>query len=144
MSLPDPAYEPQYYAALLPKRFLAWVVDLILTLVLVVMVIVFSFLVTLFILPLVWMAVSVAYRTVTLTRWGATPGMMLAGIKLRRLNGRRGDAVTCFWHSVIFSASMAMVVPQIISVALMLLTPYRQGLNDVILRTTVLNRYLEH
>lgn len=142
--LPDPAFEPEFYAALLPKRFLAWVADLLLTLVLVVGVVFFSFFMALFFLPVVWVAVSVAYRTVSLARWGATPGMMLAAIKLRRLDGTRADATGCFWHALIFSLGMIMVVPQVISVALILLTPYRQGLNDVILGTTVLNRYHEH
>jgi uncharacterized RDD family membrane protein YckC len=143
-ALPDPAFEPQYYSALLPKRFLAWCVDLVLTLVLVTGLLLLTLLLTVFILPVIWMAVSLAYRTVSLARCGATPGMMLAGIKLRRLDGRRADTTTCFWHALIFSGSMTLVVPQVLSVALMLLTPYRQGLNDVILGTTVLNRYLEH
>ena len=51
--------------------------------------------------------------------------------------------MTCLWHAVLFSGTMATVVGQIISVGLMLVTPYRQGLNDVILRTTMINRYLE-
>jgi hypothetical protein len=51
--------------------------------------------------------------------------------------------MTCLWHSVIYSASMVFVLPQIGSVALMLTTPYKQGLNDWFLSTTMVNRFHE-
>lgn len=143
MRLPDPAYDPEFYRALLVKRSLAWAVDLLIVLVIVAGVLVITFFFALFIFPLVWVAVSVAYRTVMLGRYGATVGMMLMSIKLRHLDGRRADSTTCFVHALIFSAAMITVIGQVISVALMLLTPYRQGLNDLILGTTVINRFTE-
>jgi uncharacterized RDD family membrane protein YckC len=143
MKLPDPAYEAEFYRDLILKRFVAWVVDLLITLVLVAVVVLMTVFIGLFFLPFLWIAISVAYRTVMLSNYGATLGMMLAAIKLRHLDGRRAEPVTCLWHAVIFSASMASVFGQIVSVALMLTTPYRQGLNDVILGTTLINRYLE-
>jgi uncharacterized RDD family membrane protein YckC len=143
MSLPDPTYDPEFYQALLIKRVLAWVIDMVVTLLLVLAVLVMTMFLAAFILPVVWVAVSIAYRTVMLGRWGATAGMMLLSIKLRHLDGSRPDAGTCFFHALIFSGAMISVVGQILSVALMLLTPYRQGLNDVFLRTTIINRYIE-
>jgi len=143
MKLPDPAYEAEFYRDLILKRFVAWVVDLLITLVLVAVVVLMTVFIGLFFLPVLWITISVAYRTVMLSNYGATLGMMLAAIKLRHLDGRRAEPVTCLWHAVIFSASMASVFGQIVSVALMLTTPYRQGLNDVILGTTLINRYLE-
>jgi len=140
MKLPDPAIDPGYYGDLLPKRFLAWVVDLIVTLVILLAVMVLTLFIAAFIFPAVWIAIAIAYRYVLLTRNGATWGMMLAALRLRRLDGTRPDPATCFWHAAIYSGSMASMIGQIASVALMLTTPYRQGLNDLILGTTMVHR----
>lgn len=143
MSLPHPEDDPGFYAHLIAKRFLAWCIDLMITVVLVLLVLGATAFLAVFFLPVIWSAVAIAYRTVTLTRFGATPGMMVAAITLRRLDGRRADPATCLWHSVIYSVGMVFVVPQIGSVALMLVTPYKQGLNDWLLGTTLVNRYDE-
>lgn len=143
MQLPDPALEPEFYSDLLLKRFVAWVIDLLITLVLVALALVLSAFIGLFFFPLLYISVSIAYRWVMLSNYGATAGMMLCAIKLRHLDGQRPQSTVCFWHAAIFSASMATVVGQILSLGLMLTTPYRQGLNDVILRTAMINRYLE-
>jgi uncharacterized RDD family membrane protein YckC len=143
MSLPDPHFDPEFYRALLVKRALAWVIDFVVTLFLVLVVLVLTLFIATLFMPLIWVAVSVAYRTVMLGRFGATVGMLLLAIKLRRLDGTRPDPQTCFIHALIFSGAMISVVGQIVSVSLMFLTPYRQGLNDVILRTTIINRYIE-
>lgn len=144
MRLPDPALEPEFYSDLLLKRFLAWVIDLLVTLVLLVVAIVLSAFTGLFFLPLLYLVVSIVYRWVMLSNYGATVGMLLFAIRLRQLDGGKPDSNTCLWHAIIFSASMTTVIGQVISVGLMLTTPYRQGLNDVILRTAMINRYLDH
>ncbi|MGY6536006.1 MAG: RDD family protein [Pararhodobacter sp.] len=143
MTLPDPAYQPEFYRALLVKRLLAWGIDLVVTLVIVAALVVVTVFIGLFFLPLLWIAVSIAYRWVMLSNYHATAGMMLAGITLRHLDERRPDPLVCLLHAVIFSFSMVFVLPQIASVALMMVTPYRQGLNDLVLGTTMINRYLE-
>ncbi|MCC5968376.1 MAG: RDD family protein [Pararhodobacter sp.] len=143
MSLPNPDDEPGLYRDLILKRFVAWSVDLVITLVIVAAIVIMTVFLGLFFLPVLWFAVSVTYRAVMLSNYSATAGMMLAAIRLRHLDGRRPDPVICVLHSVIFSAAMASVVGQIISVGLMLITPYRQGLNDVFLQTTMINRYLD-
>jgi len=143
MSLPHPQDDPAFYDHLIAKRFLAWCIDLIVTLVLVLIPLILSAFLLVLIFPVLWSAVAVAYRTVMLARYGATLGMMVAAIRLRHLDARRPDAMTCLWHSVIYSASMVFVLPQIGSVALMLTTPYKQGLNDWFLSTTMVNRFHE-
>lgn len=144
MGLPHPYDDPAFYDHLIAKRLLAWTVDLVITLVLVVVALGMTAFLGVLVLPVIWSAVAIAYRTVMLTRFGATLGMMVAAIQLRRLDGARADPVTCLWHSVAYSASMVFVVPQIASVALMLVTPYRQGLNDWVLGTTLVNRLHDH
>lgn len=144
MRLPDPARDPGYYADLVPRRALAWVVDVLVTLALLLAVLVLTLLIAAFAFPLVWIAIAIAYRYVMLTRYDATLGMMLAGLRLRRLDGSRPEPVRILWHAALYSAAMATVVGQIASVALLLTTPYRQGLNDLILGTTMVHRDPEH
>lgn len=143
MTLPDPQLDPAFYDHLIAKRFLAWVVDLAITLALMLVVIVGTLFLAAFIFPLIWAAIAIAYRWVMLTRYGQTVGMMVASIKLRHLDGRRADSNTCLVHSVIYAFTMMFVVTQIGSVALMLTTPFKQGLNDWILGTTLINRFNE-
>lgn len=142
MTLPDPAMHPEVYQDLILKRFLAWVVDALVITALVLAVTLATLLVALFFLPVVALAVSIGYRWVMLSRYGATLGMMLVAIQLRHLDGRTPDPVVCFMHAAIFSLGMFLVVPQIVSIVLMLATPYRQGLNDTILGTTLVNRWV--
>lgn len=141
--LPDPEHEPGLYSDLLLKRFLAWLVDLIVTFTIIAGIVVLTAFIGLFFLPVLWIVVSVTYRTVMLSNHGATLGMLLLALRLRHLDGRRPDPVVCLWHAVLFSGSMVTVVGQVVSVGLMMTTPYRQGLNDLILGTTMINRYLE-
>lgn len=140
--LPDPDDDPGFYADLIPKRFLAWVIDLVITLLLFAIVLALTAFLAVFIFPLVWMAIAIAYRTVMLSRYGATAGMWIAALQWRSLDGRRPDSTLALWHSVIYALSMTFVLGQIASVTMMLVTPYRQGLNDWVLGTTIVNRYL--
>lgn len=143
MSLPDPADAPEFYRDLVIKRFVAWCVDLLITLVLTVLAVVLTAFIGILILPILWGAVAIVYRTVMLSNFGATAGMMLAAIKLRHLDGRRPDPMTCFWHAAIHVGSNISILGQVASIGLILVTPYRQALNDIVLGTTIINRYLE-
>ncbi|WP_334193362.1 RDD family protein [Pararhodobacter sp.] len=141
-ALPDPYDDPAFYDDLIPKRFLAWVVDLAITLVLVVLALALTGFIAIIILPLVWMGVAITYRTLMLDRFGATAGMMLVALEWRRLDGRRADTTLALWHSAIYALSMSFILGQLISVLLMVMTPYKQGLNDKILGTVIVNRSL--
>ncbi len=143
MRLPDPADAPEFYRDLVIKRFVAWCVDLLITLGLTLLAVVLTAFIGIFILPLLWGAVAITYRTVMLANYGATPGMMLAAIKLRHLDGRRANPTTCLWHAIIHVGSNVSILGQIASIGLILVTPHRQALNDVVLGTTLINRYLE-
>jgi len=142
MRLPDPALHPEVYEDLIVKRLLAWMVDALVIVALVFVAVLVTVFIALFFLPVIALAISIGYRWIMLSRYGATLGMMLAAIHLRHLDGRAPDPVVCFMHAAIFSLGMFFVVPQIISIALMFSTGYRQGLNDVILRTTLINRWV--
>jgi len=142
MTLPDPATHPELYGDLILKRFLAWLVDALVVVLIVFVAVLVTVFVGLFFLPVIALTVSIGYRWIMLSQYGATLGMMLAAIRISHLDGRAPDPVICFAHAAIFSLGMFFVIPQIVSVALMFSTAHRQGLNDVILRTTLVNRWV--
>lgn len=144
MRLPDPADDPGYYADLVPKRALAWVVDVVVTLIALILVLVLTLFLAAPLFLLVWAALAIAYRYVMLTRYDATLGMMLASLRLRHLDGRQPTSTVYFWHAAIYSGAMATFVGQIASVAMILTTPYKQGLNDLVMQTTMVHRDPDH
>lgn len=141
MSLPDPEVQPEFYHDVPLKRALAWLIDLLITLVLTILALPFTLFVAAFFLPLFYVMISIAYRTVMLSRYGATFGMMLTALKWRRLNGTAPDPLTAFYYSAIHAGQWAVIPVQIASVVMILVTPYRQGLNDQIMGTTMLHRF---
>lgn len=140
MTLPHPEDDPRFWEHVPQKRFLAWLVDLAVTLVIVLGLIILSAGLALFLLPIVWSAVAITYRWLMLGRYGATLGMLLVALRLRHLDGRRPERDLCLWHAGLHAVSMVFVVPQIASVAMILMTPHRQGLNDWLLGTTMINK----
>jgi uncharacterized RDD family membrane protein YckC len=138
--LPDPELQPEFYTLVPLKRLIAWVVDSVLILLLTLLVVLIGLLLPLFILPLVYGVIGIALRTVSIARWSATPGMILMAIEFRDAAGRPLDPATAFLHTLGFTLANFFVVPQIVSVAMMLLTARGQGLVDVVLGTTALNR----
>jgi uncharacterized RDD family membrane protein YckC len=65
--------------------------------------------------------------------------MRLMNIEFLDRNGQRFDAATAFLHTLGYSLSMAFVIPQILSVALMLISARGQGLTDHVLGTVAIN-----
>lgn len=140
MSLPHPEDAPEFWAHVPEKRLVAWLIDLVVTLLLVLLLALPTAGVALFFLPLTWSAVAIAMRWVMLSRYGATLGMLMVSLRLRHLDGRVPDPTVCLWHAVLHSASMLFVLPQVASVAMILGTTRRQSLGDWILQTTMINR----
>jgi uncharacterized RDD family membrane protein YckC len=140
MTLPDPALQPEFYADVPFKRVGAWTIDFLVTVVLTLLGLVVTLFISAFLLPLLFAAVSVAYRTVMLSRYGATLGMMVMALKWRHLNGRAPDATTALLYSSAHAVMWTVFPLQIVSVALILLSPQRQGLHDYLLSTTMLHK----
>lgn len=138
--LPDPHAQPEFYRDVNTKRFLAWVVDVILITLLTLLLSVFTLFTALFIFPLVYAGISFAYRWLTLAGGSATPGMRLMALELRQADGERLDATTAFLHTAGYFVSVAVFPAQLISVGMMLLSERRQGLTDMLLGTVALNR----
>lgn len=139
MTLPDPEIQPEFYRDVPLKRALAWVVDLIVTLALALIGLVFTLFIGAFFFPVLFAVVSIAYRTVMLAKYGATFGMMLTALKWRHLNGRAPDATAALAYSGMHAALWTFFPLQIASIAMILISPYRQGLHDYMLNTTMLH-----
>lgn len=138
-ALPDPDRHAEFYAGTAFKRGVAWIVDTIFVTLLVTLVALVTALTALFILPLVWLAVGFLYRWVTISGNSATWGMRLMNIEFLDRYGQRFDAATAFVHTLGYSLSMAFVIPQIISVALMMVSRRGQGLTDMVLGSVAIN-----
>lgn len=145
--LPDPEIDRQYYEGVPVKRFVAWLIDLCLVLVVGVPLAVFFGLATLgfgfALFPLVIAGVGFLYRVATISTGSATWGMWLVGIELRRGDGSRFDGTTALLHVAIYTVCLTAVVLQFISCVAILGTRYRQGIPDLILGTTAINRPAE-
>ena len=139
-ALPDPVLQPEFYADIPMKRLVAFVVDMIVTLGLVLMVLPFTAFTGLFFLPLLFAVIGFAYRVVTLANGSATLGMRLMAIEFRDSDGRRLDLNTAVLHTLGFTLSWSVLVAQVASVVLMLTGARRQGLTDLVLGTVALNR----
>lgn len=139
-ALPDPLTRSDAYDGVLAKRAFAWVIDTILIAGLTLLAVLATALTGLFILPMLFMTIGFVYRWVSLTSSSATPGMRLCGLRLLTREAAPFDAATAFLHTLGFTLSMSFVLPQVISIGSMLLSPRGQGLTDHILGTAAINR----
>lgn len=144
--LPNPQTHPDFYDSVPSKRLIAWFVDIGLTAVLAaVLSIPFAvfgmvLIVPLLFIPLIWACTGFIYRWMTLSSGSATWGMRLMSIELRDRDGHRLDGNTAFLHTAGTYLSFAICPLQLVSVASMAFSERGQGLTDMILGTTMLNR----
>jgi uncharacterized RDD family membrane protein YckC len=139
-ALPDPDQHADFYSGVPTKRALAWVVDTVLTVLITVVIVPFTAFTALFFLPFLYLLVNFLYRWISLTRSSATPGMRLMAIEFRKSDGRPFDAATAAVHTLGFVISFAMVLPQLLSAFLMVVSGRGQGLSDLVLGSVVINR----
>lgn len=138
--LPHPDTHGEFYADVPTKRFLAWLVDSVLILLLTLLAIPLTAFTGLFFFPFLWLTVSAVYRIASLSRSSATPGMRLMAIEIRNGRGERLDPLTASLHTLIYLAMISTVLPQMLSVLAMLIGERKQGLHDLLLGTAALNR----
>ena len=141
--LPDPHTQPEFYKDVPTKRLIAWLVDIVVIGLIVSVLTVLSVFTALFIMPLVWLAVSFTYRWMTIASGSATLGMRLVSLELRRADGQRFDGTTALLHSGAYIFSVVTFPLQLISIAMMLLSERKQGLTDMIMGTAAINRPLD-
>lgn len=139
-TFPDPRAQPAFYEDVLPRRLLAWVFDTMIIAFFVALLIPLTGFLALFFLGGLYVVVSFLYRWGGLARHSATFGMRLVGLEFRGAQGYRMRGAQGFVHTLFYVLSVAFVVPQILSVLMMLFTRRNQGLSDVVLNLVLVNR----
>lgn len=140
VGLPDPELDSQFYENVPTRRLVAWVFDSIITFAMTMLLSVFTLGLGFFIFPIIWLIVGFIYRTVTVGSTSATWGMSMVGIEFRDREGHKFSSGTGLIHTAIFTVASGTFVVQLISIALILMTRYKQSLPDMILGSTVINR----
>ena len=138
--LPDPEFQPEFYADVAMKRLLAWLADTLLIALLCLLVLPFTAFTGIFFFPLLMLTVGFVYRVLTLTGASATWGMRLMAIEFRTATGQRFDFPAALLHTTGTTVSFGMPLLQILSVILMLTTARGQGLTDHLMGSVALNR----
>ena len=139
-NLPDPRTQAEFYSDVTIKRFVAWVFDAILISILTFLVVLFTAFTAILIIGFVSLVISLAYRWLTISAWSATPGMRLVAVELRNHRGEKLDSNTAFLHSALFLTLKSFIIPQLISIAMMLFTERGQSLHDAFCGVVALNR----
>lgn len=138
--LPDPEIDRAPYEGVALKRGLAWIVDMILIIGVSLLTIPFTAFLSIFFFPGVVLVVGFLYRLLTVAGGSATWGMRLFAIEFRRMDGGLFSGQDALLHVLGYTISLAISPLQLISAVLMIVTPYGQGLTDMVLDTTAVNR----
>ncbi|MCC1494495.1 RDD family protein [Cognatishimia sp. F0-27] len=138
--LPDPERQHGFYDGVIIKRGLAWVVDFVVIMALVIPVLVMTAFIGVFFLPFLFFVVGFFYRWMTLSSGSATWGMRLMAIELRNLDGHRLDGQQAFLHTLGYTVLMSTFLLQLVSIGFMFTNPRGQNLVDMFLGTVALNR----
>ncbi len=138
--LPDPVTQAGFYESVAIKRGLAWVIDSIIVALLVFVALIFTAFLGAFVFFALWMAISFAYRVVTLTSGSATWGMRVMAIEFRDWRGQRFELPQAILHTLGYTVSVSVAPLQLISVVCMFVTERGQGLTDLMLGSVALNR----
>ncbi len=136
----DPINQPQFYRDVPMKRALAWAVDTLLILALSLVVLPFTAFTAIFFYPLFLLVVGFLYRWFTIAGGSATWGMRLMSIEFRDDAGRRLDSSQALLHTIGYSLSWAFLPVQAVSAILMMTSAHGQGLTDMMLGTTAMNK----
>ena len=138
-ALPDPDSQSGFYSGVTTKRAVAWVVDTVVTGLITALIVLLTVFVGLFFLPVLYLTVDFLYRWITISGRSATLGMRLAGVEFRRADGARFDALSALVHTLGYLVSVSLVVPQIISVVMMVGGRGGKGLSDTVMGSAAIN-----
>ncbi len=138
--LPDPVRQPEFFASVTFKRAIAWIIDVVISIILTLPVLVMTFFTGVFFFPLILLAVGFLYRWFTIAHGSATWGMRLMSLELRDARGQRLNNNQALLHTALYHLFCIFTFLQVISVILMLTTQMKQGLHDKFLGTVLLNR----
>lgn len=141
----DPVDYPELYSGVLARRSLAFLFDAFMISVLTVVGWTVMFILGIFTLGLLWLAMGLVFPAVALCYTGftlggeqsATPGMRLMGLEMRQLHGAPMFVLLAMAHAVLFWVSVAVLTPLVLLVALF--SGRKQLAHDLLLGTVVIN-----
>lgn len=147
----DPYVSPDLYTGVLTKRFLAFLIDVVIISVPVVLATIFITIFGVVTLGLGWglfWLVSPASAIWAVVYYGmslggphsATPGMRMLGVQMRTLSGEPGYFVLGAAHALLFWASVSFLTPFVLLVGLF--NGRRRLLHDLVLGTVVVNTHV--
>ena len=145
----DPVVQPELFRGVLTRRFLAFLVDLVVLAIPIVLGVIFIALFGLVTLGLGWflfwlvspLSVIWAILYYGLSLGGphsATLGMRLMDLELRTFSGERGYFLLGAAHAVLYWISVSVLTPLIVLVGLF--NRRKQLLHDLVLGTVIINR----
>lgn len=147
MGVPDPHRDPQFYAGVPLRRFVAFLVDLVIIAFLMGCVAFMGGLLsiaTAFLAgPMVMVIFGITgflYRWILLTQRSATIGMIVCGLEVRDGQGGRMEPLPAFIHTAGFYTTFFFLPLLVIGWFLMLTSPHQRALHDLILGSVVINR----
>jgi hypothetical protein len=139
-TLPDPYHQSVFYDGVPAKRFMAWIIDIVLISALSVLLVLLTIGALFFIWPLLYMAISFTYRTLTIAGGSATLGMRLMHLQLRGPTGARLSSSEAMIHTGAYLVCSAFALPQLISAVLIVVGDRHQGLHDLLIGSAAINR----
>lgn len=150
-SLPDPTLHPGFYDGVSVKRLAAWAIDTVLCFVMTLLLTMTPMLVnvvlvsaSLLLWPATFLLVNSFYRFLTIRRRSATWGMRFFNIELRNHKAEKLDSTEAAVHTATFLGASLFVLPQVMSVILMVLSDRGQGLHDIVAGVTAINKPSSH
>ncbi len=138
--LPDPIAQAEFYAGVPFKRFLAWVIDILVIGLISAVIATLPLFIGWFFYPFIFLVLSFVYRIATITSGSATWGMRLFNIELRNRQGQHLDGAEALIHTTGYMIASAFFIPQLISLILMLISERGQGLHDLLCGTAAINK----
>ncbi len=141
----DPATQPELFEGILSKRIVAFVIDAVLIVLLMIPAALMVFVLGIVTIGIAWLLypalfaiVALGYCALTLGgRGSATPGMRMLGVEMRTWNGQRMFPLLAVMHALIFWFSCGILTPLVLLVGLF--TARRQLLHDLLLGVVALN-----
>lgn len=140
LGLPGPATKPAFYDGVLIKRLLAWVIDTVVIIVMCALILTFALFLGVFVFPFLMLVVGFFYRWFTIAGRSSTWGMRMTGIELRDGDGMRLQSEMALKHTAAYTVCVIFAPLQLVSAIAICLSDRKQGLPDILLGTTALNR----
>lgn len=146
-ALPSPYQDTQFYEGVATRRLFAFVIDVVISTLLMAAVAVVGLIAGFLTFGLGWLiaiplfvAADFLYRWVTISANSATWGMAACGIELRDQRGERLDAGQALVHTGAYYVLAALGVPILLNLFVMFVSPHRRLLHDFLLGTVMINR----